>query len=128
MRTYIQSNDYKEANWVVIWFESDEAKEEEAACEELYERCTNGREITDKNFARFGHWGRWTVACEDRNRRAVYGFTNLEFMKRKPKWLPPKNDDDNRLVVDRFEGLPHDWDADSPPEKGADEGHLVPAS
>ena len=75
--------------------------------------------ILDKDFARFGHWGRFTVALEDRNRRAVYGSTNIEFMKRKPKWLPPKSKDDDSLVVDRFERLPTDWDADSPPEKGA---------
>ena len=114
------STDFKEANCVSTWFESDVSKEEEAACEEIYERCTNGRGITEKNFARFGHWGRFTVALEDRNRRAVYGFTNLEFKKRKPKWLPLKSKDDNSLVVDRFERLPPDWDADSPPEKGVE--------
>ena len=114
------SNDFKEANCVVIWFESDVAKEEEAACTELYERSMNGRGITDKDFARFGHWGRFTIACEDRNRRAVYEFTNMEFKKRKPKWLPPKSNDDPSLMSDRFERLPSNWDADSPPEAGAD--------
>lgn len=114
------STDYKEANCVIIWFESEEAKEEETACQEIYHKCMDGVGVSDRNFGRFAHWGRFTIACEDRNRRAVYGFTNLEFMKRKPKWLPPINKDDTRLMFERFEKLPPDWNPDSPPKKGAE--------
>ena len=114
------SNDYNEANCVVKWFESDKAKEEEEACQEIYLKCYETGGTTLKNFVRFAVWGRWTIACEDRNRSAVYGFTNLEFMKRKPKWLPAKNEDDTSLMYERFQKLPQDWDPDSPPYKGAE--------
>lgn len=114
------SNDYNEANCVVKWFESDVAKEEEKACQDIYLQCYEGKGTTIRNFVRFANWGRWTIACEDRNRRSVYSFTNLEFMKRKPKWLPPRNEDDTSLVFERFEKLPQDWDPDAPPHKGAE--------
>ena len=114
------SNDYNETNCVVKWFESDVAKEEEKACQDIYLRCYEEKGTTLKNFVKFANWARWTVACEDRNRRAVYGFTNLEFMKRKPKWLPPKNEDDTSFMFERFQKLPQDWDPDSPPHKGAE--------
>ena len=105
---------------MVKWFESDVAKEEEQACQDIYLKCYEEKGTTLKNFVRFAMWGRWTIACEDRNRRAVYGFTNLEFMKRKPKWLPAKNEDDTSLMFERFEKLPQDWDPDTPPYKGAE--------
>ena len=114
------NNDFNEANCVVTWFESDEAKKEEAACLELHEKCMAGRSILDKDFSRFANWARFTIACEDRNRRAVYGFTNLEFMKRKPKWLPLKNKDDSVNVAEMFEKLPSNWNADSAPKEGAE--------
>ena len=113
------SNDFNEANCVVTWFESDDAKEEEKACLEIYNKCYEV-DTTPKEFVRFGRWGRWTIACEDRNRKSVYEFTNLEYMMRKPKWLPPRNEGDTRLDFERFDKLPHDWNPDVAPYKGAE--------
>ena len=113
------SNDYNEAHCVIVWFESDEAKEEEIACLEIYDKCDEV-EPTSREFVRFGRWARWTIACEDRNRKSVYEFTNLQYMMRKPKWLPPRNEGDTRMDFERFQKLPPDWNPDVPPSKGAE--------
>ena len=113
------SNDYNEAHCVITWFESDVAKEEENVCLEIYNKCYE-EEPTPREFTRFARWARWTIACEDRNRKAVYDFTNLEYMMRKPKWLPPRNEGDTRLDFERFQKLPSDWNPDVAPYKGAE--------
>lgn len=111
-------SNFNEANCVNIWFESEEAKQEEAECDEIYQRCMAGRNCTDKGFARVGGWARWTAACEDRSRTSVYNFTNLEFMQRKDTWLPEASNSDYSTAQERYENLPSGWNADSPPSEG----------
>ena len=111
-------SNFNEAHCVTTWFESEEAKQEEEECQEIYDRCMAGKKVPDKEFSKVGNWSRWTVACEDRNRTSVYKFTNLEFMQRKEKWLPEADKSDKSSVQERFENLPSTWDADAPPSEG----------
>ena len=110
---------FNELNCVSTWFDSEKAKEEEAECDKIYEKCMAGRKVSEKEFSKFAHWARWTVACEDRNRTSAYKFTNLEFMQRKEKWLPDVKKGDTSSDLERFDNLPSTWDADSPPSEGA---------
>ena len=112
-------SNFNEANCVNLWFESEEAKKEEAECDEIYQSCMAGEKIGDKQFSRVGSWARWTVACEDRNRASVYTFTNLEFMQKKDTWLPEACNANGSTAQERYENLPTGWDADSPPSEGA---------
>ena len=80
--------DFKELNAVRQWFDSDVSKEEEQTNLRNYEKCLTGRKLGEKEFLRFANWCRFSLALEDRNRRAVYNFTNRKMSERRPKYLP----------------------------------------
>ena len=107
------SNDQNEMQAVVAWFDSKEAKLEEKECSKIYDMAIAGKDVSSKDFTRYANYVRFTVLIEDRNRRSVYNFTNLEYKMRKPKWLPLRNNDDAN-EAQMFETLPESWDADSP--------------
>ena len=103
--------DYKELNAVKKWIESDTAKEEAEVNLKNYDKCLTGHRLGDKEFNKFANWSRFSVALEDRNRRAVYSFTNKEFSQRRPKWLP-KVKDDEQVSNYIFQKLPAGWNPD----------------
>ena len=113
------SNDYNEARSIVKWFQSEEAKVEEAIALDTYRKAMKGEEVATKEFNQFACWARFTVCLEDRNRRGAYSFKNLDYMQRVPKWLPPKKKNDTRAEIDRFDELPAEWDPDQPPSRDA---------
>ena len=115
------SNNFQEQQSVKQWFMSEEAKEEERFCMKVYDKSLSGSRIGPKDFSRFANWARFSLVLEDRNRRSVYNFSNRDFMERTPKWLPEMiQEDDVDNVVDRFEMLPKDWDADTPHKEDED--------
>ena len=114
------NNDFNEAKSVVKWFKSEQAQQEEKEAMDIYDKAIKGGNVCGKEFCKFGNWVRFTCLLEDRNRQGAYGFTNLEYMNRIPKWLPPRETSDDRGDAERFDKLPDNWDADKPPKEGAE--------
>ena len=112
------SNTHNEQLAVQRWFDSKEAKEEEEKCLEIYNKTMNGQKPSSREFTRYGMWAKFSTCIEDKNRRSVYSFTNLEYKKRKPMWLPPPTND-VQSVVDQFQEIPDNWDTNVPPTLGA---------
>ena len=112
------SQNFKEQNSVKMWFESAVAEEEETACLKIYHKSMAGGKISQREFLRFGNYARFTLALEDRNRRATYGFSNEDFSSRIPKWLPPQDSQEIGSEIDRFGMIPDGYNADVPPELG----------
>ena len=113
------SSVHNETVAVSKWYESDEAKSEEQACLKIYKSVVKDKkEVSARNFTRFGQWSKFSVWLADKNRRSAYSFTNLEFKERRPKWLPNvKTQEENLAEV--FNKIPDDWDS-SAPEKADD--------
>ena len=111
------SQNHNERNIVKNWFESDEAKQIDKECMEIYDEFKAGAEIGEKKFVKFAITTRFTCAVIDGNRTSSYGYSNYEFYERRPKWLPDFDTGDS-TIEDRFRMIPDDWDPNVPHEIG----------
>ena len=113
-------NVFNEMKAVSRWYKSEEAKEEEGACLNIYKKATTGGKLTSKEFGRFGQWAQFSTCLEDKNRRGAYSFTNLEFKKRKPMWFPEDfEEEETEDMNELFKKLPENWDWNVPPKPDA---------
>lgn len=110
------SNIHNETKIVSTWMESDECKKEADECLDIYNKVFRGEKITAKEFTRFGTWAKFSTCIEDRNRRAAYSFTNMEFKMKIPKYFPLQTENDD--IVDQFSKIPEDWNSNIPQNEG----------
>ena len=109
--------EFNENKAVSTWLTSKEAELEEEKQSLFYEDVRNGSNPSSKGFNSYALYARFNLVIRDKNRRGVYNFTNEEFARRVPTWLPGGkiNEED---AADKFDMVPDDWNTTKPPEDG----------
>ena len=87
----------KEASAVSVWNNSQEAKDEMAKYDKLYEDAIKAGKIGPMKFASYAHFCRFNMVKADKQRGSTYTFKNKHFIDRVPMFLPEGYTEFNEL-------------------------------
>ena len=86
------------------WFTSEDSKQLEAEVREICKEALESKTIKAVNFNKVANTVRFTLAILDKNRPSSYKFKQMDYMSKRPIWLP-----DGDKYLWSLDSLPDDW-------------------